>query len=273
MKEIDTEELKRIQVDMLEKIHEFCTNNKINYFLSYGSLIGAVRHKGYIPWDDDIDISMPRPDYDIFIHSFNGKFSELSVLAPELNWNFFEPYANVYDNRTILLEDDNLHHGVEIGIKIDIFPIDGVPNDKKKYKTLRKKILRLNWLRGIKKESLFEQLMRIYKTKHGFKSLIYRFMHPFIKYEKIQKKIHELALECDYNSSEYVESIVFQPKCWTQKKKEFYNDFIDVKFERLTLKAPKNYDSYLKMIYGDYMKLPPEKERVYSHGFTAYWKE
>lgn len=273
MKEISIEELKDMQIDMLEKIHMFCIKNGIHYFISYGSLIGAIRHKGYIPWDDDIDISMPRPDFEKFVHTFNGEYPELEVLAPEINWNFFEPYANVYDKRTILLEDNNPHNGVDIGVKIDIFPIDGVPSNISDYYKHRKKIRKLNLLRGYKKETIWKQLYTLIKKRRGFRSFLRRIQHPFISYVKIQKKMHKLALKYDYSTSTYVESIVFQPKFYTQKERQFYEDYIDVQFERLTLKAPKNYDAYLKTIYGDYMQLPPIEERVYHHGFKAYWKD
>ena len=273
MKEISIEELKDMQIDMLEKIHVFCIKNDIRYFISYGSLIGAIRHKGYIPWDDDIDISMPRPDFEKFIHLFNGAYPELEVIAPELNWKFFESYANVYDNRTILIEDNNLHNGVDIGIKIDIFPIDGVPSDKEEYYKHRKQMRKLDLLRCQKKETIWKRLCIVMKKKRGFRSFLHRLRHPFISYESIQKKMHNLALKYDYSTSTYVESIVFQPKFFTQKERHFYDEYIDVQFENLILKAPKNYDAYLKMLYGDYMQLPPLEERIYHHGFKAYWKD
>ena len=97
MKEIGIDELKKLQVEMLVLIDEFCQHNNIRYSLSSGTLIGAVRHKGYIPWDDDIDIMMPREDYDRFVSTFNGAYGHLSLLAPEINCNYYAPYANVFD--------------------------------------------------------------------------------------------------------------------------------------------------------------------------------
>ena len=90
MKAILPEELNVIQLDILDDIHQFCVNNNIRYSLAFGSLIGAIRHHGYIPWDDDIDIMMPRPDYDVFINSFNGAYKHLVVAAPELDWNYYD---------------------------------------------------------------------------------------------------------------------------------------------------------------------------------------
>ncbi len=134
MKEIEIEELKRLQVDMLKCIDDFCVSNGIKYSLSSGTLIGAVRHQGYIPWDDDIDIMMLRDDYDRFVQMFNGSYSHLSLLAPELDWGYYAPYANVFDNRTLLQEGNNGHRGMQLGVKIDIFPIDFVAVDEFTYK-------------------------------------------------------------------------------------------------------------------------------------------
>ena len=101
-----------MQVDILAAVDKFCEQNNIRYSLSSGTLIGAIRHNGYIPWDDDIDLMMPRADYDRFISTFNGVVEHLSVMAPELNANYYAPYANVYDNRTHLNEGCNGHRGI-----------------------------------------------------------------------------------------------------------------------------------------------------------------
>ena len=129
MKEISIEELKDLQTGIAVMVHDFCQEHGIRYFLGYGSLIGAVRHKGYIPWDEDIDLGMPRPDYERFIHTFPGAYPDLKVFAPELDPGYYAPYANVCLEGTLLVEQNLSHHGREIGVKVDIFPIDGAPSD------------------------------------------------------------------------------------------------------------------------------------------------
>lgn len=130
MRLISFEEHKKIQLSILRDIDVFCQKNQIKYFLAFGTLLGAIRHKGFIPWDDDIDIAMPRPDYNKFILSFNGMVDNLKVLAPEIDLDYYAPYANVYDTRTVLEEKGTSHLKFEIGVKIDVFPIDGVPTNK-----------------------------------------------------------------------------------------------------------------------------------------------
>jgi lipopolysaccharide cholinephosphotransferase len=216
---------------------------------------------------------MPRPDYERFVHSFNGHYKELTVDAPELNDKFFESYANVYDNRTVLFEDTNPHNGIEIGVKIDVFPLDGVPSDPDEYKQFRSRMTELNNLRGAHKYTLAELLKRIILTRKGISSLILRCKHPFSTYSGIQREMHKMATQYDWNGSEYVDQVTFQKTKNTRLPRQIYEQLIEVPFEDQQFKVPADYDSVLRIIFGDYMQLPPESERVYSHGFSAYWKD
>ena len=137
MKQLTIKELLQVQLDILRDVDAFCRQNQIDYFLVGGTGIGAVRHGGYIPWDDDIDIGMTRPNYDRFLSSFNGNYSNLELYAPEIDLNYYAPYANVCDNRTLLFEGANGHRKDKIGVKIDIFPFDGVPGDELTFDKLR----------------------------------------------------------------------------------------------------------------------------------------
>ena len=119
MNKLDTDTVKEIQMDILSSVDTFCKENNIRYFISGGTLIGAVRHKGYIPWDDDIDIMMLRKDYNKFVHDFGTK-GKYCVLAPELNMHFPFPFAKVEDTSTVLIE--NMATPWEMGINIDVFP-------------------------------------------------------------------------------------------------------------------------------------------------------
>ena len=275
MKEIDIEELKGIQVEMLVLIDEFCVRNNINYSLSSGTLIGAVRHKGYIPWDDDIDIMMPRSDYDRFVTTFNGTFSHLSLLAPELDLNYYAPYANVYDNRTLLTEDNNDHRGLNIGIKIDVFPIDTVSTKASEYANDMRKVEKLNLMMHIKRLKILSQSRKQMTFYEIAKILILKFFCIFFSYPFLQKKIKNIALNQRYIDSEYVDNVVFNiysKKC-TRFNKSVMEHFIRMPFENKEFSVINDYDVVLRKMYGDYMKLPPEEQRIPHHNFKAYWND
>lgn len=268
MREITIDELKTLQVDILEAVHQFCQENNISYGLAYGTLIGGIRHHGYIPWDEDIDILMPRPDYNRFLQSFNGKVNNYKVMAPEINPNYYAPYANVYDERTILIEGGVKHRGIEIGIKIDIFPIDGVPESCDDYNEIMKKMLWYNSILRTKRRKL--------STIKGLKPLIrhfyYLLKYSSYDYQDIQKSIMELCKSCDYATSKYVDHFSFPFYPYKRFQKKDIDSFIPVDYEGHCFMCPVGYDDYLKNIYGDYMQLPPEEKRFPHHGFTAYWK-
>ncbi|MFR5682857.1 MAG: phosphorylcholine transferase LicD [Clostridia bacterium] len=126
------EEIKSIQLDILSQVANYCDRNGLRYFLAYGTLLGAVRHKGYIPWDDDIDIMMPRPDYMQFINSFNNEKCALRVGSHYLDKNYPYVIAKVYDTSTLCKENIDVEYS--IGINIDVFPIDGLPETERSFR-------------------------------------------------------------------------------------------------------------------------------------------
>lgn len=269
MKEISIEELKRLQLEILQAVHIFCEKNKITYFLGYGSLIGAIRHKGYIPWDDDIDIMMLREDYNRFLQLFNGAVANLEVFAPELNCEYYAPYANVINRKTVLIEKGTSHRGVEMGVKIDVFPIDSVPSDFEKYCAYSRKMEKLNDILRYKRR----RIRYCVGFKSKCKTICNKILYSIISYGKIQKKIMSLVNKENDKKSIYVDLIVFP----VYKKKRYERSLLDstikVEFEGLLFNAPIGYDSILRSIYGDYMQLPPKDKQITHHGFTAYWKD
>ena len=268
-KVISLDELKQIQLDILTKVHDFCVKNNIDYFLSYGTLIGAIRHKGYIPWDDDIDIEMTRPNYEKFLKSFNGAYRELEVYAPELDWNYYAPYANVCDNRTILKEKGIGHNGRVLGIKIDVFPIDGLPSDEALYDKMFKKSRLYNSLLVYNQRdfSQFINSMKSLNLKDCFKWIV----GHTVPHSLIQKWMYKLATQYNYSSAKKAGLITFTPVKYSVDKSCFEH-YIEVEFEGRTFYTIKDYDMYLRLLYGDYMQLPPIEERIPHHNFHATWK-
>lgn len=267
MRRIGNEELKKIQLDILVDVDKYCVNNNISYSLAYGTLIGAVRHKGYIPWDDDIDIIMPRTDYERFVREFNGVYDNLKVVSPYTNKKYYAPYANIINTETVLFE--SVEHGIEIGVKIDVFPIDNVPNTKDEQRNLFNDVRRLT------------RYINIMSSKgkgvgNGIKSrLYYFFVSLFMPCVSYPRKLNDIALESnDKNAgSDYVNNIVWcaakEKGCF---KKQDMDKFVEVEFEGHHFKAIVGYDDFLTAHYGNYMQLPPEEKRVTHHTFEAYWK-
>ena len=265
MKEINVEELKTIQLDILNKIHKFCLANHIRYSLAFGTLIGAIRHKGYIPWDDDIDIVMPRPDYNRFLQLFQNAYDDLEINAPEIDLNFYAPYANVFSNKMVLFEGDiSVHRGIEMGIKIDIFPIDGIPRNSTIF-YLKQKILYMLWC----------SLRYKMKYKTLSKRIIgccFKVIAVFIGYKNIQRLILNFARKHPFDKYEYSDYIVFSTLKHKPVPRKVYDNYILLEFEGYKFMAVSEYDTVLTAIYGDYMQLPPVEQRVMHHNFKAYWK-
>ena len=258
--ELKSNELKKIQVNILKEVHCFCEKHGIKYYISYGTLLGAVRHKGYIPWDDDIDICMPRPDYEKFMKLFNDKENKYKFVTYELDNNFLYTFGKVMDTSTKLIEDSTNKYF--LGINIDVFPIDGIDNN---IKILKKQILLAKFL-SIK-------IVKYSKKRDFFKNLILILgkvlLSPIPTKVFIKKMIKNSKMN-SYEDAKKVCCIVFGDKADKPVPKEYFGDGKMVFFEDQYFYAPTEYDSYLRSIYGDYMKLPPKEERITHHSFRAY---
>lgn len=267
MKQITTtEELKHIGLDILLSVHEFCMRHHIMYSLACGTLIGAVRHKGFIPWDDDVDIYMLRDDYNKFITSFHDQKGICRVISLDTSKEWCQPYAKVYDTRTLQTEKSNINvRGVGFGI--DVFPIDAAPDSYNEWIKYEKRRVFLQRLFGMKKivwrvgRSLSKNLF-LYTMKF--------FLLPFsIRY--MAKKIDRYSQKFNSKSTAYLAE-----NCFGKPNNRFLNaDFsstIDIDFEGYRLKVMTGYDSYLKAFYGDYMELPPIEKRLSHHTFKVFWK-
>ena len=267
MKKIELEELKKLQLDILIEVDEYCQQYGYRYSLAYGTLIGAIRHKGYIPWDDDIDIIMPRADYERFVKEFKSLSGDLAVISPYSNGKFYAPYANVVNTKTVLYED--VYHGLEIGVKIDVFPVDNVPDTKDGQVEL---------FRGVKKITRRINIMASHgkgitdSIKARIFYLVTKIFFPFRSYSRILNE-YAKSSNAKYVASNYVNNIVWcaakEKGCF---KKEDLNSYIDMEFEGHKFKALAGYDDFLSTHYGNYMELPPIEKRVTHHKFEAYWK-
>lgn len=267
MKKMSLEEIKVVQLNILKEVSSFCEKNNINYFLAGGTLLGAIRHKGYIPWDDDIDLLMPRPDYDLFLKLFNKDNNKnIKVLSNEIDSSFPYTFAKVIDCNTYLKENTLLNY--PLGINIDIFPIDGFPNDLKKSKRFIRKV-------GLLKNIYTVKIIKKRKDRNIVKKIILNVAKMFAKPFNILalvKKIILLSKTYKYEECKFVGCLVWGYGIKERVPKFVFENAIDVEFEHSLYKAPVGYDIYLKSLYGDYMKLPPEEKRKTHHSYIAYWK-
>lgn len=257
MKEITFDEGKRLMLDTLINVHHFCEKNGLRYSIAYGTLIGAIRHKGFIPWDDDIDIIMPRDDYDRFVATYQD--ARYAIIDESCNPN--HSHIRVSDQNTVLKLTPWRAKFYKAGLWIDVFPIDKVPDSISGYNRFRK------WLWFLFEIQLTGQVQR-----NGiFNRVLHVICKPFANY--CGKKALQ-TMKC-YNStdSQSVANMGVWYLHWPKFPKSYMEDYIDVDFEGHKFKSISHYDSFLRSIYGDYMQLPPKEKQKAHHGYTAYWKE
>lgn len=266
MKELTTDELKKIQLDILVAVADFCEQNGIQYWLDSGTLLGAVRHKGYIPWDDDIDVGMLREDYDKFLALFNQKQSRYVAITHETDPDFYLPHMKVFDPSTILYEPNE--DGCKFYVNIDIFVYDNAPDDDKAVKKMYD--LRDKW-----RKKFFVQNQDKFMTGGAGKKFLKKARRlVYTIFGLYSKKKDYVALQIE-NSKKYANAQTKRVGNFTSytriaTDKSVFNSFVDVEFEGRKFKAPAGYDEWLRNFYGDYMQLPPENKRVSHHSFKAY---
>lgn len=267
MKQItDSKELREIQMDILSYVDRFCRDNDIQYSLCGGTLIGAIRHGGYIPWDDDIDIFMLRNDYDRFVDLFTRQDSKYFVHTFDNTKGYYHPYAMVSNTETRLFEN-----GIkgDIGVNIDVFPVDYVPESISEQNTLIKKIA---FIKGLFEITGLSWRRERALSKNLFMVISKILLYPFSRC-LFSRKIDQIARKSSDKKTNKIGIIV-----WGYGAKEIipasvFDSCTDIKFEHLNCRMVTDYHTYLKSVYGDYMQLPPEDKRVSHHVFKAYWKE
>ena len=271
MKHIGIDELKTIQLEILDVVAKFCDERGINYWLNAGTLLGAVRHKGYIPWDDDIDLGMLRHDYDRFMKEFNGTYPRYEFHCLENDPNFYMQFGKVYDNHTVLYEPDE--SGIKIAVYVDIFVFDNAPDDEAECRRmLRRQHIceRLNLARvlPIHTRPNGGLLRRI--LAYTIRTIVHMIPYSVLpdNYFAVKAVQNAKRLIAD-NATKRVGNFTGQQRVTISK--DILRSFIDGEFEGRKYKIPAGYDEYLRIFYGDYMQLPPEKERVGRHRFKAFW--
>lgn len=273
MIEVGLSETQKVSLNILKQITKICDKMGLRYYLMYGTLIGAIRHNGFIPWDDDLDIMMPRDDHDKLINYLISNpevIRHFEVYNYQVNNKYPYMITRIGDKRYWIDVENEDDYG--IGVFIDIYPFDGLGNTKKE--AIK------NGLKGDRVSSLCYQATRQYfaieNTKSNIRKIIKRpvfFLSKMIGKDYFQNKLSSYINILPYDKSKYVGCVVWLSG--GEKDiflREWFNEFEYVKFEDDFFKVPKDYNQILTHIYGDYMTLPPLNERIAHHNYTTYKK-
>ena len=256
-----------VEIDLLKEFIGVCKENNLRYYMLGGTLLGAVRHKGFIPWDDDIDVGMPRKDYEKFLQIIKEKnYKNIVIDNYELNQNTLI-YITRLENSQFKIKDKSALEEKERNAWIDIFPMDGMPNN-----IILRQIhkFHLLYLRMLFKYSIFSQFVnQMDKNRPFHEKVLIKIGKVFNFEEKLSKKkclkkLDKSMKKYDFDNSKYVVNFMGAYKFREMFPKKIYEDTKLYDFEGEKLIGPKNYDYVLTRLYGDYMMEPDDKNHHYT---------
>lgn len=263
----DPKKFRTAQLCILDKFVEICNKHNLRYFLSGGTLLGAVRHKGFIPWDDDIDVMMPRPDLEKLIKITDRKIGAYTLCVPDADNPYPYSVYKIYDESFIIEDKEFSDEVFYLPLFIDIFPIEGLPANEH----ASKKFIRKSSLKNILYKMSYHD--GIY-GKSAMAKLFHAILYPYVKIagrKRLAEKLNSYVQKYDYNTSEYVGVVLTRAMAYQERiERKGYINSVDVEFEGKMYKAPESYKQYLINLYGDYMQLPPADQQVANHSFRIY---
>ena len=272
MKEISSNDAKLVMLDILKYVDSICKQNGINYSIGEGTLIGAIRHKGFIPWDDDIDLLMDRNNFNKFLRLCSGNERYEIVYFKDGRYRFWSSVIRITDRKTIVCFDDELMTpSYSHGLWVAIIPCDYISDnddewnrDKKKLAFLTKVCCHKRIKRDHRKQSFNLRFKTIGQKCRGLFACLVPlavlnkwFVHILSKY-KDKPTSRVMKFEVDGTPLLFPSYL-------------FEGGYIEKEFEGQQFKVMVHYHEYLTYYYGDYMQLPPEEERVPKHNYKAYW--
>ena len=271
MRKMTTRDIQLVSLDILKDVHAFCVANDIKYTLFSGTLIGAIRHKGFIPWDDDLDIALPRPEYEKFIRSYQSK-KGFKLFAREIQGNDVKiAYARVCDiERTFVDDSVFMWTNQKKGVWIDVFPLDGAKATYEDAVLQTEKIYSV-WKKSCEIRRSFAPFKSKKTINEKFRLLYQKILN--IRYPRSIWDEHiRLSKELSFDDSQ-----MYSNFSWLGfKMREYYKtsafqNYVLVPFEDAEFYVMQGYDGALRAKYGDYMTPPPVDKQVASHNYKYYW--
>lgn len=262
---------KALMLEMLLEFDKFCEEHGLTYYLSGGTLLGAVRHKGFIPWDDDIDVNMPRPDCEKLMQLSGGRIGDYELMPPNSTPKYFAYHWKLYADAILVAKRRQGRIGNKVyPIFLDIFPIEGLPNTEKKneehYAEIRRRKDRVSHARKLGR----------YRGLNPYRMLRNRaakFVYGRKGVQTLFDKVIELASSLKFEDSKHI-GVMMTNVHTTEERvvKAEYAPVVRMEFEGHMLSCPSGYDTYLRQLYGpDYMEWLPVYKRVPRHDFVTFF--
>ena len=260
----DIKKLKKIELEIFRHFIEICNENSLRYFVVGGTALGAVRHKGFIPWDDDIDVALPRGDYEKFLIAAQKSLPSNMFLQTYItDKNYPNPFAKLRQSDTAFIEKSTSKIKMNHGVYVDIFPLDGYSRSgiKGKLLGLKEKILKI---------SVASVFVSGNISKNKFRAIVKRAIARLLPdYRASVRRLDTMYKKIPYEDAEIIVKFC---GAWAEKEimpKAYFGDGIEGEFEGIKVVLPEKTHEYLTALYGDYMTLPPEEERVGHHYYTV----
>lgn len=271
--------LQLVELDIMRKVVDICDRHDLKYFMLGGTLLGAIRHNGFIPWDDDMDIGMPRPDYEKFIRiaaeELNAPYRLHAIQNEKLKLDYYYYYARV-ENTDVMLERQGTLKSNMIPAWVDVFPLDGAPKNVREVRTWFAEIDKR--FTGFKRSqaSYYARSMERRDKPKSIKTRIVRTvvslnLDRFISTKRAWKKLDEVVRRYNYDECAHLANCL---GFWAEREyfhKMIYGEGRMYQFEDMQLRGPEDYDFVLKQMYMDYMTPPPENDR--DHHFLKIKKD
>jgi len=255
-----------VQLGVLADLDRLCRAQRLTYYLGYGTLLGAVRHGGFIPWDDDVDVMMPRADYERLLDVFAATApGHLSIGSPRTQAGWPLPYAKVSDDRTVVIEPFEVP--VAMGVNVDVFPVDPLPSSPLRRRVQSALLRRLGWALELRYIAADRG-----RAWHGTAAI--RLAKPVLRLVPMAVLVGLLSRCARWSGPRPADRVGVRVGSfdWSVPPSSLGVP-VEVDFEGLRCLAPADADGVLTAMYGDYRTLPPESERLSHHAFTALWRD